>query len=286
LSDLSGSGEHLSPVASALLGEEDTERKEQRLLPSAALLVRPVDGLTVYARYQQGFRPGGLSIANESVRLYRNDRLATAEAGYRYGRPGRDRFDMQGSITHSRWYDIQADFLDPSGLPVTENIGDGRVWTLTVNGGARIAPELRVEAGIAWNDGKVTRAASGLLELIGPAGGTMRIPNIARVVTRAAVDWSHELGKGRSLEANAYARYVGHSRLGVGPQLGEEQGDYLDSGLVMRLSDERRAISLTVTNLTDAEGNRFAFGAPIETSAEQLTPLRPRTIRLGFEITF
>jgi hypothetical protein len=88
----------------------------------------------------------------------------------------------------------------------------------------------------------------------------MRIPNIARVVTRAAVDWSHELGKGRSLEANAYARYVGRSRLGIGPQLGEEQGDYLDSGLVMRLSDERRALSLTVTNLTDAEGNRFAFG--------------------------
>ncbi|MCF2515927.1 TonB-dependent receptor [Sphingomonas sp. G124] len=286
LSDLSGSGEHLSPLAASRLGDEDTERKEQKLLPSAALLVRPVTGLTVYARYQQGFRPGGLSIANDSVRLYRNDRLATAEAGFRYGRPGRDRFDLQGSVTHSRWYDIQADFLDPSGLPVTENIGDGRVWTLTANGGVRVTTELRLEAGVAWNDGKVTRAAGGLLEMMAPAGGTMRIPNIARVVTRAAVDWNHALGNGRALEANAYARYVGHSRLGVGPQLGEEQGDYLDSGLVMRLSDESRALSLTVTNLTDAEGNRFAFGAPMETSADQLTPLRPRTIRLGFELSF
>lgn len=286
LSDLSGSGEHLSPLAATRLEDEDTEREEQKLLPSAALLARPIDGLTVYARYQQGFRPGGLSIANDSVRLYRNDRLATTEAGFRYGRPRRDQFDLQGSVTHSRWYDIQADFLDPGGLPVTENIGDGRVWTLTVNGGARITSELRLEAGAAWNDGKVTRAAGGLLEFIGPARGSMRIPNIARVVTRAAIDWNHELGKGRSFEANAYARYVGRSRLGVGPKLGQEQGDYLDSGLVMRLSDERRAISLTVTNLTDAEGNRFAFGAPIETSAEQLTPLRPRTIRLGFELGF
>ena len=118
----------------------------------------PADrGLTLYARYQQGFRPGGLSIANDSVRLYRNDRLATAEAGFRYGRPGHDRFDLQGSATLSRWNDIQADFLDPGGLPVTENIGDGRVWTITVNGGARITPELRLEAGVAWNDGKVTQ---------------------------------------------------------------------------------------------------------------------------------
>jgi outer membrane receptor protein involved in Fe transport len=286
LSDLSGSGEHLSPLASALLEEKDTERKEQRLLPSAALLVRPIDGLTLYARYQQGFRPGGLSIANDSVQLYRHDRLATAEAGFRYGRAGRDLFDLQGSVTHSRWYDIQADFLDPGGLPVTENIGDGRVWTLTVNGGARITSELRLEAGIAWNDGKVTRAEGGLLELISPAGGSMRIPNIARVVTRAAIDWRHDLGEERLFEANAYARYVGRSRLGVGPQLGEEQGDYLDSGLILRLSDDRRALSLTVTNLTDAEGNRFAFGAPLETSAEQLTPLRPRTVRLGLEWGF
>ena len=35
----------------------------------------------LYARYQQGFRPGGLSIANDTVHLYRNDRLGTAEAG-------------------------------------------------------------------------------------------------------------------------------------------------------------------------------------------------------------
>ena len=54
---------------------------ENRFLPSAALLARPIEGLTLYARYQQGFRPGGLSIAGDTVRLYRNDRLGTAEAG-------------------------------------------------------------------------------------------------------------------------------------------------------------------------------------------------------------
>jgi hypothetical protein len=88
------------------------------------------------------------------------------------------------------------------------------------------------------------------------------------------------------LDTNIYARYVGRSRLGVGPHLGEEQGQYIDSGLVLRASDKRRAVSLTVTNLTDEIGNRFAFGAPIATGADQITPLKPRTVRLGFELAF
>ena len=46
-----------------------------------------------------------------------------------------------------------------------------------------------------------------------------------------------ELGGDWRSEANAYARYVGRSRLGIGPHLGEEQGEYLDSGLILRLSD-------------------------------------------------
>lgn len=287
ISALSGSGEHLSPLIAERFADEDTKRTEHKLLPSAALLARPIDGLTVYARYQQGFRPGGLSIGGEVVRLYRNDRLGTAEAGFRYGRPSRDPFDLQGSATLSHWSDIQADFLDPSGLPVTDNIGDGRVWTVTMNGGYRIAKGIRLEAGVAWNDGKITRPSFDF-ELLAAAAGSdsMRIPNIARVVARGAIDWNADLGSGRTLQANAYARYVGSSRLGIGPRLGEEQGEYLDSGLVLRLADDQRALTFTVTNLADVIGNRFAFGAPIATGTEQLTPLRPRTIRLGFEQAF
>jgi outer membrane receptor protein involved in Fe transport len=288
VSKLSGSGEHLSPLAWSRLDAEDAKRAEQRFLPSAALLARPIDGLTLYARYQQGFRPGGLSIASDTVRLYRNDRLGTAELGFRYGRPGRDRFDVQGSATRSRWKDIQADFLDPSGLPVTDNIGDGRVWTVTVNGGVRVTPEFRVEAGLAWNDGKITKPTAFFKELAmsGTATDSMEIPNIARVVVRGAIEWHRDLRGAWKLETNAYARYVGRSRLGVGQHLGEEQGQYLDSGLILRATDKLRAVSLTITNLTDEVGNRFAFGAPIATGADQLTPLRPRTIRLGFEHSF
>jgi outer membrane receptor protein involved in Fe transport len=251
------------------------------------LLLKPLDGLTLYARYQQGFRPGGLSIASDTVRLYRNDRLGTAELGMRYGQPGRDPVDLQGSATRSHWKDIQADFLDPSGLPVTDNIGDGRVWTVTFNAGARLAPGLRLEGGVAWNDGEITHPTPLFMSLLAGSGdSSMAIPNIARVVARGTLDWRTELANGWQLQANAYARYVGHSRLGVGQHLGEKQGQYVDSGFVMRVADGRKAVSLTVTNLTDETGNRFAFGAPIATGEDQITPLRPRTVRLGFEVSF
>jgi outer membrane receptor protein involved in Fe transport len=108
----------------------------------------------------------------------------------------------------------------------------------------------------------------------------MEIPNIARVVSRAGLTWQRDLGPDWTLEANAYARYVGKSRLG------DSQGSYVDSGLVVRVADGRRALSLSVTNLTDEVGNRFAFGAPLASGADQITPLRPRTIRLGIEQAF
>jgi hypothetical protein len=45
-------------------------------------------------------------------------------------------------------------------------------------------------------------------------------------------------------------------------------------------------LSASATNLADQVGNRFAFGAPVLMGEEQLTPLRPRTIRLGLDWGF
>jgi outer membrane receptor protein involved in Fe transport len=288
ISDMSGSGQHLSLVAFDRVAAADPDRTERRMLPSASILVRPFDGLSLYARYQQGFRPGGLSIANDTVRFYKRDLLGTAEVGFRFGRPRTDRVDLAGSLIWSRWSDIQADFLDATGLPVTDNIGDGRVWSATVNGGVRINREWRVEAGVAWNDGRITRPSATLTALTAASFGRddMSIPNIAKVVGRAAIDFERDIGFGRRVELNLYGRYVGTSRLGIGSRLGQQQGDYFDSGLVARLVGKGWAMSLSATNLADQVGNRFAFGAPVLMGEEQLTPLRPRTVRLGLDWAF
>jgi outer membrane receptor protein involved in Fe transport len=295
VSELSGHGEHLSPLAAMRLASQPAERTERRLLPTASVLVKATGDLTLYGRYQQGFRPGGLSIANEVVRLYRNDRLATAELGFRHARSGSDRLQLQGSATFSRWRNVQADYLDPSGLPLTDNIGDGRVWTITASGSMSVGPDLRLESGVAWNNGRITNPTEAFSAFANEAAldspniskaNKMSIPNIARVVARAALDWERALGSGLLLQANAYGRYVGKSRLGVGPHLGRAQGGYLDTGAVLRLQQGRRSFSLSLTNLTNEIGDRFAFGAPIASGTDQITPLRPRTIRLGLEQAF
>ncbi len=91
----------------------------------------------LFVRYQQGFRPGGLAIESDFVREFRNDRVATIEAGIRHSAR---RIELSATIARAAWRDIQADFIDGSGLPSTANIGNGRLWTVELAGGVRPLP--------------------------------------------------------------------------------------------------------------------------------------------------
>jgi outer membrane receptor protein involved in Fe transport len=283
-------------------------RNTTRVLPSVALVATPMTGLTLYARYQEGFRPGGLAIDTGFVRRFRNDKVATEEAGFRYGEAGRDRFDFSASVSHTMWRHIQADFLDTSGLPSTDNIGDGRIWSITASAGWQPAPGLRFDVSAAYNDGRVTKPSASYRALAAryvaliPDSGTVipgttvtaaailgsvnRIPNVARFTGRIGFDWQRPLTDVLQLRVNGWARYVGKSRLGVGPVLGEAQGNYTDSALTARIGTPTMGVSLGVTNLTDSVGNRFALGTPFTIGRDQITPLRPRTVRLGFDAAF
>ena len=113
-----------------------------------------------------------------------------------------------------------------------------------------------------------------------------RIPNIAQVSGRAGLQWRRDFGNGTALLADGWISYVGKSRLGVGPELGELQGDYLDSGLIVRFGRDNAGLTLTLSNLFESQGNRFALGTPFSTGRAQITPLQPRTIRIGFDTRF
>jgi len=45
-------------------------------------------------------------------------------------------------------------------------------------------------------------------------------------------------------------------------------------------------VSIGISNLFDTIGNRFALGTPFAVNNDQITPLRPRTIRIGIEHAF
>ena len=278
--ELGGEGENV-PLQIALANRAVTaERRETAYLPSASLLADIGTDGRAYVRYQEGFRPGGLAIAGDFVRQFRSDHARTIELGGGWGLPGRGDFDLAASVSYTRWRDIQADFIDEGGLPSTANIGNGTIWAASVSGSVRIAPGLRAEAGATLNDSDVDEPVFIALARLS------RIPNIAKFSGRAGLAWRREFDNGTAIEADGWVSYVGKSRLGIGPELGELQGDYLDSGLIIRFGRENAGLTLTVTNLAGSEGNRFALGTPFSTGREQITPLQPRTIRMGFDTRF
>lgn len=269
------------PVALTLRGIA-ADRSETSFAPSLGLSARPAPGLSLFLRYQGGFRPGGLAVAGEVVQRFRNDQVASAEGGFRYRRPGPGGFDAAASLAYTRWKNIQADVIDFAGLPTTTNIGDGRIYTLDLRLGWRPFAGLAVDLGAVLNRSRVTNPAPSII--ITP---TAELPNVAKVNGRLGAQYETEVASGLQLRLAGSARYVGKSRLGIGPVLGELQGDWFDTRLSAELETGRFELSLVLSNLLDEQGNRFAFGSPFTlVESRQITPLRPRTVRLGLRTRF
>lgn len=269
-------------------GRETTAyRNETDLLPSFSLLAMPFDHVRLYLRYQEGFRPGGLAVDRNFVRRFRNDQVRTWEGGIRVGQKGETPFDVSVSVSHSDWRDIQADFIDGNGFPTTANIGDGRITSVSGAVAVRPTPALSFELGAVYNHSRVEKLAPAIVLVAQAAPGRLgRIPNVASHAVRGSFNYVTLIGD-EDLRLNGWANYVGPSRLGIGPVLGESQGDYVDTGLAMRFGNARRGLSLTLTNLFDSRGNRFSLGTPfVEGNEGFMTPLRPRTLRIAVDVAY
>ena len=265
-------------------------RSETKILPSLAASVEPTRGLILYTRYQQGFRPGGLAIGNNLVRRFRSDRVSTAEMGIRYDRPGDDAISLAASVAYTDWRNIQADFVDADGLPVTTNIGDGRIWSFDARIAWRPTRSLRLEGSVVVNDSRLTRPDYAPLQFFRLVATAKKVheqlPNVAELSGRVGLNWHRTIGR-YDLNADGWARYIGKSRLGVGPVLGGKEGDYVDTGLSVRIGRGGYGVTLSATNLLDTVGNRFALGTPIDVvKSTEITPLEPRTVRIGFDAHF
>jgi iron complex outermembrane receptor protein len=221
------------------------------------------------------------------VRRFLNDQVRTWEAGMRFGDKGQSLLDASISISHSRWRNIQADFIDSTGFPTTANIGDGRITSLSGAVAMRPTAALTFELGAVYNHSRVDDLAPQILPVFDAAPGRLgRIPNVASHAVRGSVNYATVIGD-EDFRVNGWANYIGPSRLGIGPVLGESQGDYVDTGVAMRVGNERRGLSLTLTNLFDSRGNRFSLGTPfLEGNEGFLTPLRPRTLRIAVDVAY
>ncbi|ATY32205.1 TonB-dependent receptor domain-containing protein [Sphingomonas psychrotolerans] len=266
-------------------GEEESSRARVRFAGSAALDWHLSPSLSAFLHYQQGFRPGGFAVASGSVvesQEFEADDLSQIELGIRWRDKARDRLSIRAAIFGVDWNHVQADLVDDSGLPATANIGSGRVYGLDGEITWRALPAWTLTVAAFLNYSNLIGTASAAAN-----ADAITLPNVPRDGVRVGSQWRFELARDVTLTGEASAHYVGQSHLGATPPLDVMQGQYLVSAIGARIDFARFGISLDISNIGDARANTFAFGNPFGLGRQnQVTPLRPRTIRLGLDARF
>ena len=285
---LSGSAVDVPALFDLVTLQALANRTETSFLPSFAVAATPLDNMTAFIRFQQGFRPGGLAIDGANIRHFRNDRTSTLESGFRFGDLGRDRFAVMGTVAYTDWQAIQADLTDGQGFPTTANIGDGHI--LSVQGQLAVRPlaGLTFDGAFIFSRSRLdspSPTAQTFLTLAAEQSPAvlLTVPNVANFSGRAALSYRYAFADDSDFVVAASTRYVGKSRLGIGPVLGTEQGGYLVSNFGLKWERANSDIFLNVSNIFDTAGNRFALGTPFALpDGDSYTPLRPRTVMIGF----
>jgi outer membrane receptor protein involved in Fe transport len=261
-------------------------RNELRFSGTLALDWHPPGPFSAFVHYQQGYRAGGLAVAPSGSTLesrkFAADDMSMSEIGIRWRNKEQDSLSVRAAFFFADWNHIQADLIDGAGLPYTANIGSGRIFGLDGEITWRLSPALTISATAFLNNSDLYEPEP---EFVAP--GDRTLPNIARDGVRVAASWRSAIVSGIALTSEASLRYVGASRLGVGPLQNILQGNYFVGDLGARLDFGKYGVSLDITNIGDVRSNSFSFGNPFGLAQrDQITPLRPRTIRLGIDTRF
>ncbi len=262
------------------MARRDRDGATVRVTPSLSARWNASPHTTFFGRLEQAVRPAGVNEASGAFARYQGDRVSLAEIGAR----SRDwRADLSGevSIGWVDWRDVQADIVTPGGDLVTDNVGDGVIRFLSVKAAWRPTEALDVSGGLFINGSRLTRTRPSII-----GAGRTDIPNVAPLGAQVSLSYEAGMMAGLPLRLGADLRYVGQSRLGVGPALDVPQGGYLRSELTARLGDERRAATLRISNPLDSAGIRYGIGSPYQLSEPQIVPVRPLTVRLTFDSAF
>ncbi len=272
------------PIASLRTTTYIRGRSATRLDPTlgASWLLTPA--VSAYARYQSGFRTGGITVAPGIGRIADlvPDTIHVAEIGIRKERGGPT--GLAGSLGASLtdWRHIQADLVDRTGFPFTTNLGNSHIRGL--EGSIDWVPlvGVRVDAAMFLNGTRVTDPDPALRRQVGT-----RLPNTPPFAVSGSIGYDWSMGDDASASIDAGWRYVGRSTIGTQAPLDVSQGEYGTAHLGGTWTRGRLRATATIENVFDVKGDRFAGGNPFALAARnEYTPLRPRTLRIGGAITW
>ena len=265
----------------------EPKRQKNRVLPTAAISWKPRSDFIAFLRYQSGFRSGGIAIDGDqlnSATRFDSDELDTVELGVRLGGTEGGGRRLSGGITmsYSNWRAIQADLISVDGLPYTANIGRGRIYGLEANIVWRLTDRLTVDGALFVNDSALTDPSLGLED-----SDSNALPNVAKAGGRASIAWQRPLTENLDFKLDGTVRYVGASKLSTILPLNLEHGETVQVDLSAALNTAAWRVSLDIVNLLDFTGNSFSYGNPFSVGlGKQITPLRPRTVRLRVKVGF
>jgi iron complex outermembrane receptor protein len=255
--------------------------------PELSLQHEFADGGLVYLLGSEGYRPGGfnsggLTRPSASRSTFQPDRLRNYEAGTKLRLLDRQ-LDLRTAIFYDLWEDIQTDqYLSPSGLAYTANVGDGRNIGLEIETSWRPNARWTLQANALFDSPKVTR--------VNPAFATRvqdRLPGVPDISFGGLTAYERPLTDKLSLLLTAEAGYVGRSRLTFDPALSPVMGGYFTGKLSAQIKTPRWRLAAFLENPTNSQGDTFAYGNPFTFGqVRQVTPQRPRTFSLALTAGF
>ncbi len=267
------------PLASLRTANFIRGRSSTRFDPTlgASLLLTP--SLAAYARYQSGFRTGGITVAPGVGRVSDlvRDTIHVGEIGLRKERQGPIGLAGSVGVSLTDWRHIQADLVDRSGFPFTTNLGNSHIRGLEASANWVPLTGLRIDTAMFLNSTRVTDPEPMLRRQVGT-----RLPNTPAFAASGSIAWEWSLGPDMRAGIDAGWRYVGRSTVGTQAPLDISQGEYGSAHLGGTWTKNNLRLTATVENVFDVKGDRFAGGNPFALAARnEYTPLRPRTFRLG-----
>lgn len=265
----------------------DLEPKQRSVsfLPTIAFALKPAEGMMMFGRYQEGFRPGALQLigtgAEASASRFESDNLRTFELGVRFGTERESRLSGGATISYTRWNDVQADLVSLDGFPYVANVGAGYVRYASLDLRWKPADALTLETSGFLASSHLDHPEPGFANAV-----ERDLPNIADNGWRVSALYEPFVGD-VPLSFNGSLSYTGKSYLAIGNPFEFPQGDYIEVTVGSRAELGIWGISLDIDNLLDSRANRFSYGNPFSLGAgSQRTPLRPRTVRLGIDVQF
>lgn len=254
-------------------------RSTRRFDPTAALSWRIAPRLSAFARMQTGYRTGGIAVARGVGRVadFDSDSIIVGEFGLRLLREGETGLALSASTSFARWRDIQADLLNRRGASYTTNLGNARIETLEGSADYVPLPGLHMAAAFLYTQNRVSGA---LADLSKP--DNRRLPETPPIAGNVELSYEWAGGADTRWRIAGRGAYAGRSVLGVGDVLDISQGKYAVAGLDGSWRRHGLTATIGIDNLLDSHANRFAFGNPFTFIArDQMTPVRPRTVRLA-----